>query len=64
LDNDRQLGLYQIAVKEKFMDAKEISLIWHYLIFDKEFTSKRSDAQIAEAGAVTDLTLIRRKFYE
>jgi putative RecB family exonuclease len=48
IDNNRQLGLYQIGVKEKFKDAREISLIWHYLIFDKEFTSKRSDAQLRD----------------
>lgn len=48
LDHDRQLGFYQIGVKEKFKDAKEINLIWHYLIFDKEFTSTRSDAQLED----------------
>lgn len=48
LDGDRQLGLYQIGVKERFSDAKEISLIWHYLIFDKEFTSTRSDTQLKD----------------
>ena len=48
LDNDRQLGIYQIGVKEKFRDAKEINLIWHYLILDKEFTSTRSDAQLKD----------------
>ncbi len=48
LDNDRQLALYQIGVKEKFRDAKEINLIWHYLIFDKEFISKRSDVQLKD----------------
>jgi putative RecB family exonuclease len=48
LDHDWQLGLYQIGVKEKFGDAKEINLIWHYLIFDKEFTSTRSDAQLED----------------
>ncbi|MBM4305949.1 MAG: PD-(D/E)XK nuclease family protein [Deltaproteobacteria bacterium] len=48
LDHDRQLGLYQMGVKEKFRDAKEITLIWHYLIFDKEFTSTRSDAQLED----------------
>jgi putative RecB family exonuclease len=48
LDHDWQLGLYQIGVKEKFRDAKEINLIWHYLIFDKEFTSTRSDAQLED----------------
>jgi putative RecB family exonuclease len=48
LDNDRQLGLYQIGVKERFRDAKKISLIWHYLIFDKEFISTRSDGQLKD----------------
>jgi putative RecB family exonuclease len=48
LDNDRQLALYQIGIKEKFKDTKEISLIWHYLIFDKEFRSARSDAQLKD----------------
>ena len=48
LDHDWQLGLYQIGVKEKFRDAKEINLIWHYLIFDKEFSSTRSDAQLKD----------------
>lgn len=47
-DNDRQLALYQIGIKEKFRDAKDIRLIWHYLIFDKEFTSTRSDAQLKD----------------
>jgi putative RecB family exonuclease len=47
-DVDRQLALYQIGIKEKFRDAKDIRLIWHYLIFDKEFTSTRSDAQLKD----------------
>ena len=48
LDNDRQLGIYQIALKEKYKDAQEINLIWHYLIFDKEITSTRSGAQLED----------------
>lgn len=48
LDSDRQLALYQIGIKEKFRDAKDISLIWHYLVFDKEFTSARTDAQLRD----------------
>jgi putative RecB family exonuclease len=48
LDSDWQLGLYQIGVQEKFPDAKEINFIWHYLIFDKEFSSTRSDAQLRD----------------
>ncbi len=46
IDSDRQLALYQIGIKERFRDAKDIQLIWHYLIFDKEFRSARSDAQL------------------
>ncbi len=48
LDNDRQLALYQIGIKEKFRDAKDIRLIWHYLLFDKEFMSQRTDAQLRD----------------
>jgi putative RecB family exonuclease len=48
LDNDRQLALYQMGIKEKFRDAKDIRLIWHYLVFDKEFTSLRSDVQLKD----------------
>lgn len=47
-DSDRQLALYQIGIKEKFRDAKDVILKWHYLVFDKEFTSTRSDAQLKD----------------
>ena len=45
---DRQLALYQIGIKEKFKDAKNVKLIWHYLVFDKEFVSERTDAQLKD----------------
>ncbi len=48
LDNDRQLALYQIGVKEIYKDAKDVRLIWHYLVFDKEITSTRTDAQLKD----------------
>lgn len=48
VDTDRQLALYSIAVKEGFKDAKEIRLIWHYLSFNKEVTSKRTDKQLED----------------
>ena len=47
-DSDRQLALYQIGVKGKFRDAKDIRLIWHYLRFDKEVISTRTDAQLKD----------------
>ncbi|MBZ0170622.1 PD-(D/E)XK nuclease superfamily protein [Candidatus Methylomirabilis lanthanidiphila] len=42
LDVDRQLALYQLAVEERWPDAKEIDLVWHYLAFGRELRSKRS----------------------
>lgn len=48
LDEDRQLALYHLAIKDKFEDVKDVELIWHYLVFDKEFRSKRTDDQLEE----------------
>ena len=48
LDKDRQLALYQIGIREKFSDAEDVRLIWHYLLFDREITSARTDAQLED----------------
>lgn len=48
LDRDRQLGLYQLAVHEYFSDAKDVELVWHYLVFDKELRSKRTKEQLGK----------------
>lgn len=48
IDSDRQLALYQIGIKEQFKDATDIRLIWHYVIFDKELASTRTDAQLTD----------------
>jgi putative RecB family exonuclease len=48
LDNDRQLALYQIGIQEEFRDVRDIRLIWHYLLFDKEFASRRTNAQLED----------------
>ena len=48
IDKDRQLALYQIAIQERFPDAKEVKLIWHYVAFDRDFTSQRTDQQQEE----------------
>jgi len=46
LDTDRQLALYSLAVNEMFQDCRKVNLIWHYLAFDKEFRSERSEEQL------------------
>lgn len=45
-DDDRQLGLYHIALKEKWPEIKEVKLVWHSLLFNKEFVSSRTEVQL------------------
>lgn len=46
IENDRQLALYSIGVKEKYPDVKDVRLIWHFLAFDKEIDSTRTDKEL------------------
>jgi len=46
-DEDRQLALYQMAVKQRWPDAKNFKLIWHYLASDKDIVSTRTDKDLA-----------------
>ena len=48
LRTDRQLALYMIGVKNNYPDVKHVRLIWHFLKFDKELDSTRSDAELEE----------------
>jgi len=52
-DEDRQLALYSIWVKENFRDAKSVDLVWHYLVFGKEIRSARTDEQLEELRTET-----------
>jgi len=45
-DADRQLALYQIGIEQAWDDVKQVNLIWHYLVFNKELTSKRTKHQL------------------
>ena len=56
IDKDRQLGLYQIGVQKKWPDIKNIRLVWHYLAFDHELVSSRSEQALAPVS-YTHLTL-------
>jgi len=47
-DKDRQLGLYHIGLQKKWPDIKNIKLIWHYLAFDRELVSVRSEGAISK----------------
>jgi putative RecB family exonuclease len=58
-DSDRQLALYTIAVKEGFKDADKVKLVWHYLAFNRDMASERTDKQLEELKKET-VKLIKR----
>jgi RecB family exonuclease len=45
LDRDRQLGLYELGLREQLPEAGEIRLVWHYVVPDQVRSSSRSPAQ-------------------
>jgi putative RecB family exonuclease len=53
LENDRQLALYQIGLKQHYRDAENVKLIWHYLRFDKEFTIEKTEEELEEIEGKT-----------
>ena len=57
--NDRQLPLYQMGVQQKFPDARDVRLVWHYLAFNQELRSARSPDAL-ESLKVRTVELIRR----
>lgn len=58
IENDRQLALYSIAVKEMFGQDKKVKLIWHYLFFNQRIESKRTQEQLEQLKKET-LQLIK-----
>lgn len=46
INEDRQLALYSIAIKELFGKEKEILLVWHYLAHNKKIQIKKTNEQL------------------
>jgi putative RecB family exonuclease len=46
--SDRQLALYMIGVKNQYPDVKDVRLIWHFLKFDKEIDSTRTEEELVQ----------------
>lgn len=44
--SDRQLALYSIGIKDQYPDVKDVRLIWHFLAFNKEIDSTRTDEEL------------------
>ena len=58
-ENDRQLALYSIGIKDTFGYDKEISLIWHYLAHNQKIFSRRTNEQLENLKKET-LELIKQ----
>lgn len=48
MDEDRQLALYQIGIQNMWNDVHNVELVWHYVAFDKEIRSKRTEEELDE----------------
>jgi len=46
LDKDRQLAMYSQWVRQNFKDFKKVRLVWHFLAFDKEMDSYRTEEEL------------------
>jgi putative RecB family exonuclease len=51
VDGDRQLALYEIAVRQAWPHIEFVDLIWHYVCFDVELRSRRNSAQLEKLKA-------------
>lgn len=48
LRRDRQLTFYQIAVRDRHQDARDVRLVWHFLAQGERRTATRTEAEIEE----------------
>lgn len=48
MEEDEQLAIYQMWVQQEFPEAKEVDLIWHYVVFQREGVSHRTGKELEE----------------
>jgi putative RecB family exonuclease len=57
LDRDRQLGLYELGVRDQLGEEGEIRLVWHYVVPDQLRSSTRSPEQREALREATTRTI-------
>jgi putative RecB family exonuclease len=57
--SDTQLALYELALRHRWPDIQRITLIWHYLAFDKDISIAKTFRQL-ETVKQNTLGLIKR----
>ena len=53
LDRDRQLGLYELGIREQLGEGGDIRLVWHYVLRDEQRSSQRTPEQREQLRAST-----------
>ena len=48
INNDKQLALYALAIKNLYGKDSDVCLIWHYLNFNKKICIKKNNEQLEE----------------
>ena len=59
IEQDIQLPIYAIGVKDRYPDARDIRLIWHFLAFDREIEIRKDEEEFEELRQYL-ISLIRR----
>ena len=49
LRRDRQLSLYELAIRQRWPEVGNVSLVWHYLAFDRQLQLKRTAEELEQA---------------
>ena len=52
-ENDRQLALYMLGIQQRYPDLKKIDLVWHFVRFDEDVWSQRTDDQLQDMARQT-----------
>jgi putative RecB family exonuclease len=60
VSRDVQLSLYEIAMRHRWPETQRISLIWHYLAFDKEIriTKTREELEMVKLNTLRSIQRI------
>ncbi len=51
--NDRQLALYMLGVQQRYPDLEKIDLVWHFVRFDEDVWSQRTEGQLQKMADET-----------
>ena len=52
-ENDRQLALCMLGIQQRYPDLKKIDLVWHFVRFDEDVRSQRTDDQLQDMARQT-----------